>query len=139
MSAHNKPMTPIKVLLVDDNAMMLQQVKELLATAPWLEIVGEATDGLGVITKARELQPQLVLMDVGLPGQTGLEATRQLKDEMPQLKVIILTLYDMPIYRETALANGAGDYIIKKTMRKELLPAIQRLMQAEHPPTLIFQ
>jgi DNA-binding NarL/FixJ family response regulator len=121
----------IKVLLVDDNAIILQQIKELIATEPGLEVIGEVRDGLEVITKARELKPHLVLMDVKLPGQNGLEATRQLRTEMPELKVIMLTLFDVSIYRDAALANGAGDYVIKKKMRKELLPAIQRVMQTD--------
>jgi DNA-binding NarL/FixJ family response regulator len=122
----------ITVLLVDDSVLMLQQVKGLITTVPGIEVIGEAMDGLEAITKARELRPHLVLMDVRLPGQNGLEATRQLKAEMPELQVIVLTLYDLPIYRDTALANGASDYVIKKAMRRELLPAIHRAMQANY-------
>lgn len=121
----------IKVLLVDDNALILQQIKELISTEPGLEVIGEVRNGLEAITEARALKPHLVLMDVKLPGQNGLEATRQLRAEMPELKVIMLTLFDVPIYRDAALANGAGDYVIKKRMRKELLPAIQRVMQID--------
>ncbi|MCL4294129.1 MAG: response regulator transcription factor [Anaerolineae bacterium] len=130
---NNRTIRHIRVLLVDDHAVFRQQVKELIAAESGIEVVGEATDGLEAITKARELKPDLVLMDVRLPGQNGLEATRQLKDEMPKVKVIILTLFDLPIYRDTALANGASDYVIKKAMFKELLPAIQRVMYTDHP------
>jgi DNA-binding NarL/FixJ family response regulator len=132
VSHKEQDMPIIKVLLVDDNAIILQQIKELIATEPGLEVIGEVRDGLEVITKARELKPHLVLMDVKLPGQNGLEATRQLRTEMPELKVIMLTLFDVSIYRDAALANGAGDYVIKKKMRTELLPAIQRVMQTDY-------
>jgi DNA-binding NarL/FixJ family response regulator len=121
----------IKVLLVDDNATILQQIKELITTEPGFEVIGEVMDGLEVMAKARKLKPHLVLMDVKLPGQNGLEVTRQLRAEMPELKVIMLTLFDLSIYRDVALANGAGDYVIKKKMRKELLPAIKRVMQTD--------
>lgn len=130
---NNRTIRPIQVLLVDDHAAIRQQVKELITAEAGIAVIGEATDGLEAITRARELEPDLVLMDVRLPGQSGLEATRQLKDEMPKVKVIILTLFDLPIYRDTALAYGASDYVIKKAMFKELLPAIQRVMYADYP------
>jgi len=68
-----------------------------------------------------------------MPGINGLEATRQLKDEMPKLKVIILTIYDLQEYREAALASGANGYVVKKSLIEELVPAIRRVAQTSRP------
>ena len=85
----------------------------------------EAADGQEPIPKARELQPDLVLMDVRMPGTNGIAATRQLKDEMPELKVIMLSRFDLQEYREVAMASGASGYVVKKSLIKELVPAIR--------------
>ncbi len=126
-------MQVIRTLIVDDNAGFRRRVKEFLASEPDIEVIGEAADGREAILKARELQPDLVLMDVRMPGINGLEATRQLKDEMPKLKVIILTIYDLQEYREAALASGASGYVVKKNLVQELLPAIRRVAQTSRP------
>ncbi len=115
----------IRTLIVDDNASFRQCVKEFLASEPDIEVVGEAADGQEAILKARELKPDLVLMDVRMPGINGIGATRQLKDEMPELKVIVLTIFDLEEYREVAMASGANGYVIKKSLVQELLPAIR--------------
>ena len=100
-----------RTLIVDDDGSFRQRIKELLATEPDIEVVGEAADGQEAIFEARELKPDLVLMDVRMPGLNGVNATRQLKDEMPELKVIILTIFDLQEYREAAIASGASGYV----------------------------
>jgi len=115
----------IRTLIVDDNATFREQLKEFLASEPDIEVVGEAADGQEAIRKARELQPDVVLMDVRMPGINGIHATRQLKDEMPELKVLMLSLYDIDEYRKAALDSGASGYVIKKSIVQELLPAIR--------------
>jgi DNA-binding NarL/FixJ family response regulator len=121
----------MRTLIVDDDARFRRRVKELLATQPdIIEVIGEAADGWEAILKARELEPDLVLMDVRMPGTNGINATRQLKDEMPELKVIILTIYDLQEYREAAMASGAGGYVIKKSLIEELLPAIRGVFES---------
>jgi DNA-binding NarL/FixJ family response regulator len=120
----------MRTLIVDDDALFRRRVKELLATQPDIEIIGEAADGREAVLKARELEPDLVLMDVRMPGTNGINATRQIKDEMPELKVIILTIYDLQEYREAAMASGAGGYVIKKSLIEELLPAIRGVFES---------
>jgi DNA-binding NarL/FixJ family response regulator len=115
----------IRILIVDDNADFRRRLKEFLAPEPDMEVVGEAADGQEAIGKVRELQPDLVLMDVRMPGINGLSATRQLRDEMPEVKVIMLSLYDLEEYREAALASGASGYMVKKSLVQELIPAIR--------------
>ena len=118
-------MCRIRIMIVDDNATFREQLKEFLASEPDIEVVGEAADGQEAIRKARELQPDVVLMDVRMPGINGIHATRQLKEEMPEVKVIILSLYDIDEYRKAALDSGASGYVVKKSIVQELLPAIR--------------
>ena len=115
----------IGTLIVDDDASFRGRAKELLASEPDIEIVGEAADGQEAILRAREVKPDLVLMDVRMPGMNGVDATRQLKAEMPELKVIMLTIFDVQEYREAAVASGASGYVIKKFLIEDLLPAIR--------------
>lgn len=114
-----------RTLIVDDDASFRRRVREFLASEPDIEVIGEAADGQEAIFKARALGPDLVLMDVRMPGLNGLEATRRLKDEMPQLDVIILTLFDLDEYREAAANSGASGYVIKKSLIEALVPAIR--------------
>jgi DNA-binding NarL/FixJ family response regulator len=114
-----------RTLLVDDNAGFRRSMKEFLALESDIEVVGEAADGEEAILKARELKPDLVLMDLRMPGISGIDATRQLKDEMPELKVIILTIFDLQAYRDAAMDSGANGYVTKGSLFEELLPAIR--------------
>ena len=123
-------MRVIRTLVVDDNADFRQRVKEFLASEPEIEVVGEAADGQEAILKARELQPDLVLMDVRMPGINGISATRQLKDEMPEVKVIMLSLFDIDEYRKAALDSGASGYVVKKNLVQELIPAIRGALRS---------
>ena len=128
-------MQVIRTLIVDDDASFRRRVKEFLASEPDIEVIGEAADGQEAFLKTRELQPDLVLMDVRMPGVNGVDATRQLKDEMPELKVIILTIFDMQEYRKAVMASGASGYVVKKSLIEELVPAIRgafRAYEREH-------
>ena len=119
----------IRALIVDDDASFRRRVKEVLASEPDIEVVGEASDGQEAIHKARELEPDLVLMDVRMPGTNGISATRQLKNEMPALKVIMLTIFDLQEYRDAAMASGASGYVIKKSLITELVPTIKSVFE----------
>jgi DNA-binding NarL/FixJ family response regulator len=115
----------IKVLIVDDNGLFRRRITELLVPEPDIEIVGEAGDGREAIRRAGELTPDVVLMDVRMAGMSGLTATRQIKDRLPQVRVIILSRFDLQEYRDAALAYGASAYVVKESLLDELLPAIR--------------
>lgn len=115
-----------RTLIVDDNADFRQRVRELMDSEPEIEVVGEAADGQDAILKARELDPDLVLMDVSMPGMNGIESTRRLKEEMPNVKVTVLTVFDIQEYREAAMASGASGYVVKSSLMEELMPSIRR-------------
>ena len=120
-------MQKIKTLIVDDNSRFRKHIKEFLASGSKIEVIGEASNGLEAIRKARELKPDLVLLDIRMPGINGIEATHQLKEKMPGIKVIILTVFDMDEYREAVKTNGADGYVIKKSLMNELVPVINSL------------
>jgi len=120
-------MSAIKTLIVDDNAVFRRRVSELLTSEPDIAIVGEAADGREALRKARQLEPDLVLTDVRMPGMNGIDATRQLRCEMPEIQVIILTTYDLEEYRKAAAASGASGYVVKRSLVNALLPAIREV------------
>ena len=118
-------MTGARTLIVDDDARLRRCIRDLLASAPEIEVVGEATNGSEALDKVRYLHPDLVLMDVRLPGCNGLDTTAQVKREMPRVQVIILTTYDLPEYRDAAIDSGASGYVVKHTLPEVLLPMIR--------------
>lgn len=118
----------INILIVDDNPDFCKRVRDFLADNPEISVLGEASDGEEAISKALDLKPDLVLMDVRMAGMNGLDATQQLKDEFPQMSIIILSAYDLYEYREAARIRGASGYVVKMNMAEELLPTIQRVL-----------
>jgi DNA-binding NarL/FixJ family response regulator len=117
-------MPKLTVLIVDNSWEFRHLLKRLLRSSPEIEIIGEAENGREALNLARQLNPDIVIMDVRMPRLNGLESTRLLKEEMPATDVIVLSLHDIEEYRKEALANGACSYIIKRNMVSELIPAI---------------
>lgn len=115
--------TTIKILLCDDNEHFRQLLVQYIHSLPGVEIVGEAIDGLDVIGKTETLNPDLVLMDLSMPNQSGLDATREIKERWPEKSVIILTLYEDAVYKELATEFLADGFISKSSIKTEL-PAV---------------
>jgi DNA-binding NarL/FixJ family response regulator len=120
-----------KVLLVDDHVLVRQGIRRLLAETEGLEIAGEAGDGLEAVRKARELKPDLILMDLFLPQLGGVEATRIIKREQPEIGVILLTASDAEDDIYQAVTAGAKGYVVKTTDYVELVRQIQQAMAGE--------
>jgi DNA-binding NarL/FixJ family response regulator len=118
-------MPTIKVLIVDDNAKFIKSVKKLLSNEQDIEVIGEAREGKEAILKAKELKPDIVLMDVRMPEMGGIEATRRISQEVPEVKTIILTIYDIDEYRNAATNSGAVAFVLKKFMRDNLIQTIR--------------
>lgn len=121
-------MQKIKILIADDNRDFRTRVRDYLLTIPEMNIVGEVDDGDQVLHTAEKLNPDVVLMDVSMPGMNGIDAARQLTGVIPGSKVIMLSVYNIDEYKTSALENGACDYVVKKDLATELLPAIQKAM-----------
>ncbi|MDX1689073.1 MAG: response regulator transcription factor [Candidatus Promineifilaceae bacterium] len=116
---------PINVLLVDDHSVVRQGLRMFLELDPELEVVGEARDGAEAVRRARQLQPDVVLMDLLMPEMDGIEATTMIRREMPDIEVIALTsvLEDEKVY--SAIRAGAIGYLLKNTEADELCRAIK--------------
>ena len=121
----------INILIVDDNSDFRKRVKEYLGTCEDCQVIGGASDGEEAISLALDLNPDLVLMDVRMGGMNGLNATQRLRDELPDIAIIILSKYDLHEYREAARIRGANGYVVKMNMVEDLLPTIQQVM-TEH-------
>ncbi|RME48298.1 MAG: DNA-binding response regulator [Chloroflexi bacterium] len=115
---------PIRILLVDDHTLVRQGIRRLLEDQPDLEVVGEAGDGQEAVAKAAELQPDVILMDIGMPGMNGLEATERIKQQFPDIQVLLLTVHDDEEYLFRALKVGASGYVLKEAETTELMMAI---------------
>ncbi len=124
-------MNPIRILLVEDQLLMRQGLKTILDLEAGLSVVGEAGDGATGIRLALELRPDIILMDVQLPGQSGVEATAAICAAWPQAKVIILTTFDRDDYIFQGIRAGAQGYLLKDTPADELISTLRRVHAGE--------
>ena len=124
-------MEKIRILIVDDHPIMRDGICALLSLQKDIEIVGEATDGKESIQKALEFVPDVILMDLAMPGMDGLEATRLLKKKIPQVKILVLTQHETKGYILSAIKAGAAGYIPKKALSSELLQAIHTVNRGD--------
>lgn len=115
----------IRILIADDEALLRMAFSTVLEAQPDMAPVGEAADGTQAIRLARELRPDVVLMDVRMPGTDGIEATRQVIRTSPQTRVLILTTFDLDEYAFAGLNAGASGFLLKNTRPEELLTAIR--------------
>ena len=124
-------MSEIKILVVDDHAIMRDGIRALLAVSAGIEIVGEAYEGREAIEKASELVPDVVLMDIAMPGMDGLEATRCITKKNSAIKVLVLTQYDSREYILSAIRAGAIGYLPKRALGSDLVSAIRIVYQGD--------
>ncbi len=120
-----------RVLLADDHAILREGLASLIEKQGDIVVVGEAEDGEECLEKAAELSPDVVVMDIKLPGMSGIEACRLLKANRPGIKVIILSMYEEYEYVNRALQAGADGYLLKKVVSSELVSAIRRASHGE--------
>jgi len=118
----------IKILIADDHGILREAIASLLSNEFGMEVIGEAQDGRTAVQLAKELNPDVIIMDIAMPGLNGIEATRQIVREMPDIKVIALSVYaDRRSVREM-LKAGASGYVPKQCAFKELVTAIQNVV-----------
>jgi len=118
-------MSKIRIVVADDHTLFRQGVKTLLSAEPDLEVVGEASNGSEAAEKAAELRPDVVLLDIGMPGTSSFETTRQIKRNRPETKVLFLTMYDDEEYLVEGMEVGANGYVLKDSPAGQLVSAIR--------------
>ncbi len=123
--------TPIRLLLADDHAVVRSGLRLLLEAQPDMAIIGEAENGADAIRRAGELAPDVVLMDIEMPGMNGIEATRRIKAQSPATAVLALTMYEDDQYFFEMLRAGAAGYVPKRAAPDELVSAIRAVSRGE--------
>ncbi len=122
-------MNKIHILIVEDHAVVRAGIRLLLDSQPDMEVVGEAQDGAESLTQAQKLKPDVILMDISLPGMGGIEATRAIKESYPEAQILALTMHEDARYFFQMLQAGASGYVIKGADPSELLNAIRAVFQ----------
>ncbi len=132
-------METVRVLIVDDHPVVRQGVRSVLANHPDIEVVGEADGAASIFANIESLKPHVVLLDVRMPGQNGIEITQRLKREHPEVKVILLSTYDDEEFLFGALRAGAEGYLLKSASNEVLASSIRQVGHGERllSPTLV--
>lgn len=118
-------MDKLRVLLADDHMIVREGLKSLINAQPDMHVVGEAETGAAACARARELAPDVVVMDVSMPEMSGAQATERLRRECPRVKVLALTVYEDKSYLQEMLKAGATGYVLKRAVTEELVHAVR--------------
>jgi len=124
-------MSKITVLIADDHALVREGIIAFLKLCDDIEVVAEASDGIEAVEKAKKFNPDIVLMDIGMPKLGGLEATIELKRLLPDIKILVLTQYDDKEYISRFLKAGVSGYLLKRAVGNELISAIRAVHRGE--------
>ena len=124
---------PARIVIADDHGLVRQGFRGMLAREEGLEVVGEAQDGREAVEVCSRLRPDLVLMDVRMPGMDGLEATKEIKQRDPKTIVLVVTMHENPDYLLEAVKAGAAGYVLKGSPNSQVMGSIRRALEGEFP------
>jgi DNA-binding NarL/FixJ family response regulator len=119
------------VVIAEDHTILRAGLKALLSTNPVFEVIGEADNGKDAIRRVIELKPDLVIMDLSMPGMNGMDALKDIKDRMPEVKALVLTVHAEEEYVLASLQAGANGYVLKDATQNELLAAAERVLDGK--------
>jgi DNA-binding NarL/FixJ family response regulator len=121
----------VRILVVDDFEPARRSLCSILSTQEQLHVVGEAADGLAAVQRAQELQPEVILLDIGLPGLNGIEASSEIRKVAPKSKILFVSQFNDGDIVRAALSDGQMGYVLKADTGRELLPAIRAVLRGE--------
>jgi DNA-binding NarL/FixJ family response regulator len=126
-------MTPLKtrILIADDHPVVLRGLRIVLNAQPDLEVIAEATDGEQAVDQAVTEEPHLAILDISMPGKTGLQAAREIVHRCPHVRVLMLSMYDNEQYLFEAISAGASGYVLKSTVDRDLVEACRATMRGQ--------
>lgn len=131
MNSHRSPSDPIRIVLVDDQRLFRQSLKLLLQQDSQIQVVGEAQDGQEAVVLATETNPDLVLLDVEMPGLPGPKAARLIHERLPDVKILMLSIHDEDQRIQECLSAGASGYILKDADHREFLRIIKKTIEGQ--------
>ncbi|MCE8511079.1 response regulator transcription factor [Ruegeria pomeroyi] len=123
--------TPVRVLIVDDHPMVAEGIQAILESYDDIQVIGTVGDGREAVGRALALLPDVILMDLNMPGLGGLGATEIILEQMPDTRILILSMHDSPEYISTALSHGAMGYVLKDVPTEEIKQAVDAVMRGE--------
>ena len=121
----------IKVLIADDHQLFREGLVNLISSAPDIEVIGEAKDGLEATKKAKKLKPDLILIDIGMPNMNGIEATKSIKRDDPGIKIIAVSMHSDRQFVKGVLEAGADGYLLKNCTYRQLIDAVQSVVSGK--------
>lgn len=122
----------IKVLVVDDHKLVRESIKAMLTKEPDIEVIGTAADGRAAIDAATSLRPDVIVMDVSMPGLDGIRAAREIRSRKNPVEIVMLSMHHSSTLLQQARKSGAAAYIIKQQAIRELIPAVRAAYAGEH-------
>jgi two-component system, NarL family, response regulator NreC len=122
----------LRVLLVDDHQLMREGLRRILEATSWIQVVGEAEDGISALIAAVEQRPDVIVMDVGMKGMNGIEATQRLRSDLPDVRIVALSTHSDKRYVQNMIRAGASAYVLKESASDDLLRAVQAAGRGEH-------
>ena len=124
-------MRPYRVLLAEDHILFRELIKRSLVVIPDIEVVGEVGDGLDLLKSIKALKPHMVILDIGMPSLSGIEAARVIKQKYPEIKILLLTMFKSKNHLEHALDAKVDGYLLKENAFKDLITAIEMIRRGE--------